>query len=206
MQMLTTKGDVNNSEYKRELLLTKVSDKFKGIDYSKKLNIGGLKGITLTRENVTITKYKGREYIGASGDISRRWYGEIYIPASTIVSDNKINKEAMGEGKIITNISRGKGVLEEGYLMITFDNIETTLETNESYLNYEILRNTDGVQISPETPSVLVQEKEGKEEIILPNGEKIKNLPAEFKNTDAPIIIYDVSQKANNDYETTGTH
>lgn len=206
MQMLTTKGDINNSEYKRELLLTKISDKFKGIDYSKKLNIGGLKGITLTRENVTITKYKGREYIGASGDISRRWYGEIYIPSSTIVSDNKINKLTMEEGKRITNISRGKGVLEEGYLMITFENIETTLKTNESYLNYKILRNSDGEKISPETPSVLVQEKEGKEEITLPNGEKIKNLLATFKDNEAPIIIYDISLRANNDYETSGTH
>ena len=206
MQMLTTKGDINNKEYKRELLLTKVSDKYKGIDYSEKLNIGGLKEITLTRKNVTITKYKGREYIGEFGDVSRRWHGEIYIPSSTIVSDNKINKETMAEGKIIENISRGKGVLEEGYLIITFENIETKLETNESYLNYKILRNTDGEKISPETPGVLVQEKEGKEEITLPNGEKIKNLPTEFKNTDAPIIIYDVSQKANNDYETAGTH
>ena len=206
MQMLTTKGEINNSEYKRELLLTKISDKYKGIDYSSKLNIGGLKKITLKRENVTITKYKGREYIGTSGDVSRRWHGEIYIPSSTVVSDNQINKTTMEQGKIITNISRGKGVLEEGYLMITFENIETTAKEVESYLNYGILRNSDGEKISPETPSILVQEKAGKEEITLPNGEKIKNLPAEFKNTDAPIIIYDVSLKANNDYESAGTH
>lgn len=112
----------------------------------------------------------------------------------------------MSENEKIKNITNGKGILEKGYLMITFEKIETTAEGIESYLNYSILRNVEGEKISPETPPVLVQEKEEKERIVLPNGKEIKNLPENFKNTDAPVIIYDVSLRANNDYESSGTH
>lgn len=206
MQMVSTKGDVNNSEYKREILLTKISPKYSDINYTKQINIGGLNKLTLTRKNTTITKYNGKEYTGLLGEVSRRWYGEIYLPASTIVSDNKINKETMKESAIITNISKGKGVIKEGYLLITFENIETIAENVEQYLNYAILRDADGTQISPETPSVLVQEKENKTTITLPNGIEIKNISENFINTNAPIIIYDVSLRANDDYESTGTH
>lgn len=206
MKVTATNGDINNKEYKRELLLTKISPKYEDIDYTKVINIGGLKGITLSRENTTITKYGGMEYKGLQGEVSRRWYGEIYLPSSTIVSDNKINKETMAESKIIANIANGKGVIEEGYLMVTFENVETKTEDIDKYLNYAILRDWEGTQISPTTPAVLVEEKENKEKITLPNGKEIKNIPTDFKNTNAPIIIYDVSLRANDDYEVTGTH
>lgn len=141
-----------------------------------------------------------------TGDSSRKWYGEIYIPSSTIVVDNKKIPETMSESEKIKNITNGKGILEKGYLLITFEKIETTAESIESYLKYSVLRNVEGEITSPEMPSVIVQEKEEKDKIILPNGKEIKNLPENFKNTDAPIIIYDVSLRANNDYESSGTH
>lgn len=128
------------------------------------------------------------------------------MPSSTIVVDNNILPQIMSNSEIIENISKEKGIFKEGYLMITFENIETTAESVESYLNYAILRNVEGEKISPETPSLLVKEKEEKEKITLPNGKEIKNLPENFKIEEAPILIYDVSLKANNDYESTGTH
>lgn len=62
--MNTTKGDVNNKDFKRELILSKISQSYKDINYLNKIEIGGLKEITLKRENSTITKYNGKEYIG----------------------------------------------------------------------------------------------------------------------------------------------
>ena len=206
MKMTETKGDVNNTDFKRELILSKLTPQNASINYLDKIKIGGLSNILLTRSNSLVTKYNGKEYIGTQGDISRRWYGEIYLPASTIVVDNNIIPETMAEDEAIKNISRGKGVIDHGYLMITFEKIVSTVASGSEYLDYMILRDSDGNKISPGVPSVLVQEKASKEKIILPNGNEIKNLPSTFKDTDAPIIIYDASLRANDDYETTGTH
>ena len=170
------------------------------------INIGGLSEITLNRENSTITKYEGKEYTGDLCDVSRRWYGEVYMPASTVVVDNSVIPEGTKISTVASKISQGKGVLSEGYLLITFDTIISNDASGDKYLNYEVLRNASGDVISPDTPSMLVEEKNGKEEITLPNGKKITNLPAEFVYEKAPIIIYDVSLKANDDYESTGTH
>ena len=41
-----------------------------------------------------------------------------------------------------------------------------------------------------------------KTEIILPNGIIFEG----YLQTDAPIVIYEVALKANDDYETSGTH
>lgn len=206
MKMTTTQGDVNNSDFKRELVLTKVAEKYKLINSLNDINIGGLSEITLNRENSTITKYEGKEYTGDLCDVSRRWYGEVYMPASTVVVDNSVIPEGTKISTVASKISQGKGVLSEGYLLITFDTIISNDASGDKYLNYEVLRNASGDVISPDTPSMLVEEKNGKEEITLPNGKKITNLPAEFVYEKAPIIIYDVSLKANDDYESTGTH
>ena len=206
MKMTTTKGDANNEEYKRELLLSKLTPANIAINYLDNINIGGLSKILLNRSNSLVTKYKGIDYLGENGDVSRRWYGEVYLPSSTIILDNNIITEDMSEEEKLANISRGKGVIKEGYLMVTFEKIITLTKEQEEYLNYEILRNSDGVKISPEVPSVLVQEKQGKDKILLPNGVEIQNLPIEFNYSEAPIIIYDASLRANDDYEDTGTH
>lgn len=206
MKITATKGEENNSEFKRELILTKIAEKYKDINLQNNINIGGLSEINLARPNSVITKYNGVEYIGEWCDVSRRWLGEIYMPASTIVVDNNVIPTNTDLNKVISKIEQGKGVLKEGYLMITFDNIISLDEGGEEYLNYEILRNENGEIISPNAPSVLVQEKETKNKITLPNGKEIINLPSNFKETNAQIIIYDVSLRANDDYESTGTH
>ena len=59
--------------------------------------------------------------------------------------------------------------------------------------------------------SVLVIEKAGKGEttanpILLPNGKKVADLPSDFYKTTAPMIIYDLSLRANNDIEDLATH
>ena len=66
-------------------------------------------------------------------------------------------------------------MLDYGYLMITFEKIVSTVASGSEYLDYMILRDSDGNKISPGVPSVLVQEKASKEKIILPNGNEIKN-------------------------------
>ena len=45
-------------------------------------------------------------------------------------------------------------------------------------------------------------EKNGKNSIALPGG---KTFTA-YNETEMPVIVYDVSLKARNDYETSGTH
>lgn len=64
MKMTETKGEVNNDSFKRELILTKISESYKDINYLEKIEIGGLNKIILKRENSTITEYEGKEYIG----------------------------------------------------------------------------------------------------------------------------------------------
>ena len=81
-------------------------------------------------------------------------------------------------------------------------------------MEYSIGRTTDGVKFSPDSsnklvsPSIMYEEKTNDEkqplklEITLPNGKTFNG----YEETEAPIIIYDVSLRANDDYEQTGTH
>ena len=164
----------------------------------------------LKADNSTITKYKfndGRyEYITNPAKNSRRWYGEVYIPASTIVAE---------KGATTTDLSRSTSkVKKTGYLILVFEDITTTLTSGQTYLQYSIGRDSSGTQFSPNasgrlvSPSIMYNEKTNngaqaiKSTITLPNGKTFSG----FAETDAPIIIYDVSLRANNDYEETGTH
>ncbi len=208
MNMANTKGEVNNDV---DFLLEKVNmiNMFPNINYNSVLNIGGLKRILLTQNNATMTKYKGEFHAKA-----KRWYGEIYMPASTIVSE---------EGATVTEVASGKKVKKTGYIVVVFDEINTlTLDEKSqetTYLGYGIAKNPDWVD---DRPYILVNDKQSttapcdvvdgvsiKNNIVLPNGKMLDSkskFSIEDLRTDAPVIIYDVSLRANDDFESSGTH
>ena len=203
MVMNKTNGDVNNKDFKIERAAMLVVNP--NINYNQKITIGGLKNIKLTAQNSVATKYNGVYTWKPTVEHSRRWYGEVYIPASTIVAE---------KGATVAEITRGAKVLEDGYLIISFEEIVSRRGDESRYLNYSIGRTTDGVKFSPDasnklvSPSIMYEEKTNdekqalKSEITLPNGKIFKG----YEETEAPIIIYDVSLRANDDYEQTGTH
>ena len=203
MIMNNTKGDINNEDFNIERASMLSIDP--NINYTKMINIGGLNGINLTEQNSVATKYNGVYTWNPTVKQSRRWYGEIYLPASTIV----VEKDTP-----IKQVVNGKNIIEEGYLIITFENIITRYENGEQYLQYSMGRDADGIQFSPNSieeiqrPSIMYNEKseDGKQAlktaITLPNGIVYEG----YMQTDAPIIIYEVGLRANDDYETTGTH
>lgn len=203
MVMNKTNGDVNNQDFKTEKAAMLVVNP--QIDYNKQITIGGLSKINLTSQNSVATKYNGVYTWKPTVEQSRRWYGEVYIPASTIVAE---------KGATLTEIARGKKVLKDGYIIVSFKEIISRRENGTTYLEYSIGRTTDGVKFSPDasnklvSPSIMYEEKTNNEkqalksEILLPNGKVF----TEYEETEAPIIIYDVSLRANDDYEETGTH
>ena len=216
MSMNTTRGDKYNSPIFNEEK-TKTLNMLKSlniaINYSKLYSIGNLRdklltlnisdGITLGSNQSLMTKYKAKDgtfnyLLSPNYKNSRRWYGEIYLPASTVV--------AIG-GTDIKDVANGKNILRKGYILVTFDPLETTIGTNQ-YLKYDTSHNPWGGDDT--SGYIFVQEKKGSKTDItsptLPNGQIITNLPDNFNQTSAPIIIYDVSLRANNDFETTGTH
>lgn len=178
MTMSSTNGDVNNSSFKREQALSLQSTCFTGIDYDMRTGIGGLKEMILTQKNAVITKYKGQEYTGAKGNVSRRWLGEIYMPASTVVAK---------DGATLTQIANKQKVYLEGYLVITFDDVYSTESDGTRYLNYDSMK--------------VAREKAGKATVTLTNG-TTWSAPSD----ELPVVIYDISLRANNDYESEGTH
>lgn len=206
MNMSNTRGSDFNSLFTEEC--AKMLNIFTQIKYNKELNIGGLKKLVLTEDNSTLTKYKFKDgtfdYISNPAKNSRRWYGEVRVPASTIVAE---------KGATVTDIARGQKIKKTGYLIVVFENIETSASGRNNYLQYSMGRKADGTQFSPVgtnlvSPSIMYNEKTNdgmqslKATIKLPNGKTFSAYP----QTDAPIVVYDVSQRANNDFESTGTH
>ena len=114
------------------------------------------------------------------------WYGEYYLPASTVVvSGNDKNTEAKdampGSSKILTS----------GYLVVAFDEITTgTNSEGTGYLSYA----------APAIETQWTKEK-SHQEITLPNSRKV-TIPTQGES----VAIYQVNLRANNDYETAGTH
>lgn len=205
MNMSKTEGLKYNPEFTDETTVTRRD--FTNVDYTKTVTIGGLRGILLSDlQNSLRTKYDGYYRVSNTGNrrLSMRWYGEIYIPASTIVAES---------GATVTQVSRGEKTLKEGYLVLTFSDITSLFSSGANYLKYSIGRDADGVQFSPNgtnlvSPSIMYNEKTNngaqalKASIKLPNGRTFSSYP----QTDAPIIVYDVSLRANNDLEDSGTH
>lgn len=215
MSMNTTYGEKYNTVYNEEKTKT-LSLMNRAINYAKMDNIGGLKNITLdstgATANALMTKFNGAYqtvvYSMVGGVLtsetnytnSRRWYGEVYMPATTVVAKS---------GAKVEEVARGVNTYKNGYLLIAFDKIETTLaDGTTQYLKYSTANNPSGVE---NRPYILINEKAGKGKtvpITLPNGKQINiaGLGTDFYETSAPIIIYDVSLRANNDYEASGTH
>ncbi len=231
MQMNNTNGSVNNPLFKYEqvmLIKNLIYTKEETIDYTKNLTIGGLLGINLGKNNSVATKCTiiYREGTGAEKTKidytspetkSRRWLGEIYIPATAkIIKADDYNKNK-------SKIMNDKETYKDGYLLLTFEVIRSKMtdpndaEKLVNYLRYDEIR--DSMWRKPEdagfsassNKSVLVIEKAGKGEttanpILLPNGKKVADLPSDFYKTTAPMIIYDLSLRANNDIEDLATH
>lgn len=201
MTMMNTKGDVHNSDFMEEIAKAFTVPTMESLqtDYTKSDDIGGILGITLDKNNSTVTKYNGSWY----GKISRRWYGEVYIPASTVVAKSDTS---------VTDVARGVNTYKTGYILVTFAPIDTILaDGTTSYLRYSTAHDPDG---NDDAPYVMMDEKEGKADTVaikLPNGvsipkSELAKISANFYSEVAPIIIYDVSLRANNDYESSGTH
>lgn len=193
MSMDKTNASTNNTDYSQELSYT-LKKLNPTLDLKNVIELSGLvKPILLTSKNVFMTKYRGA-YIESVPNVSRRWYGEIYVPASTVVTANNATPSDIVQGN--------SKVYKTGYLLVTFEPIESTIN-NISYLRYDYSKNSEWNDHAK--ASVLMQEKAGKTTIAIPGNNTLTvNVPN--NKISAPVIIYDVSLRANNDYEQTGTH
>ena len=172
------------------------------------LNGTVLKLNSLQNSVYTLNRYTTSTDNSFHGENSRRWYGEIRIPSSTIVAK---------KGTIESELTNKNNLYTTGYILITFDPIKA-LAGGSEYLQYDVARPCGAVSFDSSyigaTGSQLYKEKEENNpnnlaEIQLPNGTAsvaTSKFGTAFEGTDAPIIIYDVSVRANDDYETTGTH
>ncbi len=236
MQMNNTNGSVNNPLFTEEQsrmikqnlldLKSPYLENVEKIEYTKNLTIGGLLGLNLNTQNSVSTKctfvYGTREHETTTTSYtspetkSRRWLGEIYIPATARIirtGDYNQNKQ---------KVMNDRDIYKDGYLLLTFEVIRTQITNSLNgvevpYLRYDEVRDCkwrkpgDAGYSAIENKSVLVKEKAGKGETVanpikLPNGKSVTNLPADFYKTTAPMIIYDVSLRANNDIDDLATH
>lgn len=182
MTMSSTNGEVNNPSFKREQALSLQSPCFNGIDYDMRTGIGGLNEVTLTQSNAVTTKYKTQEFQGADANVSRRWLGEIYLPASTVVAQ---------DGATLTQIANKQKVYLDGYLLVTFEDVYSVESDGTRYLNYDSMK--------------IDREQNGKASLTLPDAlgaTRTMTIP----DDELPVVIYDISLRANNDYESEGTH
>jgi hypothetical protein len=182
MTMATTNGDVNNPNFKREQALSLQSPCFSGIDYDMRTGIGGLNEVTLSQSNAVTTKYEGQEFTGGDANVSRRWLGEIYLPASTVVAQ---------DGATLTQVANKQKVYLDGYLLVTFEDVYSVEDDGTRYLNYDSMK--------------IDREQSGKSSLTLPDAlgaTKTMTIP----DDELPVVIYDISLRANNDYESEGTH
>ena len=130
-------------------------------------------------------------------DCSGHWYGEYYLPASTIVvkGAGATKEQAMVPANVLTN----------GYLVVVFEEI-TTESNGGNYLTYaeptkDYENSATGESLANKTQWI----DEGIDvQITLPNG-SMANLEV-VNSKGAPMAIYQVGLRANNDFETEGTH
>lgn len=213
MSMNTTKGETYNPVFKEEQLKT-LKELNTAINYAKVDSIGGFKEIMLDAGEALMTKYNGAYVSSPDKSNSRRWYGEVYIPSTTRV---------VKDGTKVEDVARGVNVIKTGYLLITFDPIETTTATGAQYLRYSTAHTPTGTDDT--NGYIMMTEKAGKGNtvaITLPNGKAIpkaeldkmvvqlpnvgNNKTENFYSDVAPIIIYDVSVRGNDDLASDGTH
>ena len=169
-----------------KLDLTAVDTKLPRNNISECANLYGYKGNT----TAFMTDAKKSESVESEKDIrnsSGHWYGEFYLPAST--------KVLLGKDKTRNDVLKNEnGLLKDGYIIVTFDTIITNSE-GTNYLSYS-------------KPNGQTRwEKEGTKyhdyTINLPNG---KTAVISDIEEGAAMAIYEVGLRANDDYETEGTH
>ena len=169
-----------------KLDLTAVNTKLPRNNISECANLYGYKGNT----TAFMTDAKKSESVESEKDIrnsSGHWYGEFYLPASI--------KVLLGKDKTRNDVLKNEnGLLKDGYIIVTFDTIITNSE-GTNYLSYS-------------KPTGQTRwEKEGTKyhdyTINLPNG---KTAVISDIEEGAAMAIYEVGLRANDDYETEGTH
>lgn len=222
MTMSTTHGNINNAGYVAETISAKQLDPTR--IFTNQVIIGKLvNGIKLVRETqklpydniAEVAEICGFETntagfiesavksesidddiaVKGPNDIKNatgRWYGEYYLPASTIVAGGT----GTTRDQMIKNAVKP---ITTGYLVVVFEEITTEDDVKDEteepgYLTYDA--HATNSQWS----------KEGLETtIILPNGKKAE-IPTSNASEAAPMAIYQVGLRANNDFETEGTH
>lgn len=209
--MSSTHGNVNNDKFTFELVKGKLNNSSK--DYTAITIIGKiLKGLNLVATDTKLPRdniLESANLYGYKGNITKfiedaklseivenedtirnsagHYYGEFYLPAST--------KVALGSNVTRNDvIDNEKLLLTDGYIVVTFDEI-ITKSNSEEYLTYD----------NPVSDSRWKKEGTSYEpyEINLPNGNKAK-IDEMVKGT--AMAIYEVSLRANDDYEVEGTH
>lgn len=112
-------------------------------------------------------------------DATGHWYGEYYLPASTIVAP----------GRDATKQTAISNPITTGYLVVAFEEIKTkTVE--KDYLGYDM-----------PVEETQWEKENAHQTIVLPNG-KTATIPT----SGSAMAIYQIGLRANNDYETEGTH
>lgn len=182
MTFNSTKGEVNNAEFIKEKVAT-VNSSRGAMDFSKVIQIGKLTKLSLNTDSWLQSTRKNSE---------KRWYAEIYMPASTVVAT---------AGTSTTDVANGKNIKKTGYVVVTFEDVTSKLGDGTDYLQYSMVKDHNG-SILPFSQSIMAAEKAGKNSVSLPKG---KTFTA-YAETEIPVIVYDLSLKANNDFETDGTH
>lgn len=209
MNFVSTHGDINNTKFNFELVKGKINNPNKIYTIPSKIGdiIGGLDlrqiDSKLPRDNISeaallygyksdtskfVEEAKTSELVENEDSIRNatgHWYGEFFLPAST--------KIALGKDVTAKDVLSGKNkLLSSGYIVVTFDTIISKSE-GQDYLSYN--KPYDNTR----------WEKEGASypyEINLPNGNVAKINISEG----APMAIYEVSLRANDDFESEGTH
>ncbi len=213
MSMTDTHGQVNNQDnFNIELVKGKLLNLDK--NYTLSTIIGSLaKGLNLiSRDNMLprnnilesalLYGYKNNttkfvedalssKEIDKEDDIRNangHWYGEFYLPSST--------KVALDANVTSQYILKNQGIeLKDGYIVVVFKTIKTETMGESDYLSYA----------KPNEKTRF--EKEGAEympyTITLPNG-VIAEIP--LGEEGIAMAIYEAGIRANDDYETEGTH
>lgn len=209
MMMAQTHGNVNNAQFTSETIYAKALNTSRV--FTNRNTIGRLiNGLVLknateklpydnVREEMSIcgfTELGLDAFLASAGqsatingnqhnirNASGHWYGEYYLPASTLVY----------KGATTTRESAiaSKNILAGGYLIVAFEEVTTdTSDTGNGYLTY-----------SAPTTNTQWQKEEAHQSVTLPNGSS-----ATVPTAGTPMAIYQIGLKANSDYETEGTH
>ena len=209
MMMAQTHGNVNNAQFTSETIYAKALNTSRV--FTNRNTIGKLiNGLVLknateklpydnVKEEMSIcgfTELGLDAFLASAGqsatingnqhnirNASGHWYGEYYLPASTLVYK--------GATTTRENAMASKNILAGGYLIVAFEEITTdTNNTGNGYLTY-----------SAPTTNTQWKKEEAHQSVKLPNGRT-----ATVPTAGTPMAIYQIGLKANSDYETEGTH